>query len=202
MGGLLCLVLAACRTIHDVKVDAISAPQHGSGGAYRLTLQLPAGAQGPPELQAEVAARIRTALARRGYFEAPPGAEADIEISASHGVGPAQMKFRYKARDMLGIDLWGKVPPKGGAEAITVHEKFLKLTARVPAQDAGAASAGGPEVWSVHVSVEDEGTEFEPCLAALFAVLTDHIGDHSSSEKTVRISTEEAKRTAAEMSGP
>ncbi len=200
-GGLLCLALSACRTVYDVKVDAISAPQHGSGEAYRLALHPPAGAQGTPELQAAVAEQIRTALAQRGYFEAPEGTEARLLITASYGAGPAQLKFRYKARDMLGIDLWGKMPPKGGAEPITVYEKFMSLTARAPDQDAGGASAGGPEVWSVHVSVEDESGLLEPYLAVLAAALVDHIGEHSPGEKTVRIRAEGAKRTT-EQGGP
>ncbi len=195
LGG---LATTSCRTVHDIKVDAISASARPSGQAYRLIVQQPANLSVSEESQAGVTARIRTALARRGFHEAPAGTAPDIEITAAHGVGPAQLKFRYKPRDMLGIDLWGKLPPKGGAEPITVFEKYLKLSAHEATRSVGQR---GEEVWSVHVSVEDEGKELEACLDALIAVLTDHIGEHVPAETMVRIKAEDASRSARHSPG-
>lgn len=189
------LSLAGCQTVHEVTVDAISDPAAVHGEAYRLNISRAHGAPVDPVLHEKLSDYIRAALATRGYYEAQGGVVPAVEIEVSYGVGPDQLRFRYKPRDMLAIDLWGKLPPKGGAVPIRVHEKFLKVTARsVPRTSGGRAVERGQEIWSVNITLEDESPELGPYVAALTTAFLDYVGRDAEEEERIKIKETHAQR--------
>ncbi len=188
------LLFGGCQTIHEVKVDAIRDPRAGPPASYQLVVAAPTGDS--PGLAALVERSVRAGLAARGCFAAPAGTLPDQIIAVSYGVGPARLAYVYKARDMLTIDLWGKIPPKGGAVPLEVREKYLRLSARAPAP---AGSAPAPELWSVHLVVEDEDKDFAASLPALATALLDYIGEHNAAETTMKIKEGDARRALREL---
>lgn len=183
-----------CQTVYEVKVDAINDPRASKGVAYRLKIA-PSAASAVSA--GEVEKCVRAALGARGYFEAAEGVPPEQVVEIEYGVGPARLAYIYKPRDMLTIDLWGKEPPKGGAVPVEVREKYLRVTARAVAPRDGKSPA--PEVWSVHLGVDDEGKEFAPCLPALATALVDYVGEHADSEKTLRIKEGDARKSVREL---
>lgn len=192
-GAVLCF-LGGCQTIYEVKVDAINDPRAAKGVIYELRIKPPdpTGTDGN-----DVMRYVRAALAARGYVEAEKGVSAEQVVEVDYGVGPARLGYIYKPRDMLTIDLWGKEPPKGGAVPVELREKYLRVTARSTAPRSRNTPA--PEVWSVHLVVEDEGKEFTPYLPALAAALVDYIGEHAAAEMILKIKEADALKSVQEL---
>ncbi|HYC71837.1 MAG TPA: hypothetical protein VEB66_11560 [Opitutaceae bacterium] len=182
---------AGCRTVHEVKIDAISDAGKPLGQLCRLELRPGPTADEP--LLRRVAAHVEHALALNGIGIAPVGTKPDVVIQVEAGVGPAQRKFVYEAT----VEPQYRVGRKD-RKMIQVHEKYLRVSAREPHP---AGHAPGPEIWSVNVGVEDESPALAPYLPALTAALIDHIGDHASEEKVVRIPENHAKRAVGMVPG-
>ena len=194
--ALLLLVLTGCQTVHSVKVDAINDPSKATGTAYRLEMFDPTGSQSE-EVGAMVQSIVRDALGARGMYETPRGVPPDIVITAEYGVGPGQMQIQYNSGATI-LTSMGAVGG-GSAKPVLVHEKFIKLTARLPGQaapvPAGPTRRGsqkrGEEIWSVQVSVEDERKELPRYLPVLASVMVDYIGTNTGEEKHLQV--DEAK---------
>lgn len=181
LGALFC---AGCQTVHEVKIDAISDASRPRGQLSRLEIR--PGPRADEDLLRQVATHVEHALALNGIAVAPPGAEPDVVIRVEAGVGPGQRKFVYDAT----------VEPKyrvsrRDRKMIVVHEKFIRLSARELDRRGHSTRA---EIWSVNVGVEDESVDLAPYLPALTAALIDHIGEHATEEKVVKIPEAEAKR--------
>ena len=187
----LCLLLAGCQTVHEVKLDAIRNPALPAGEAYRLVV-LPTRPAADPALAAKVGDLVRQVLASRGMYEAPAGSSPEAVIFLETGVGPGQRKFVYSAT----VEPHYRVSRKDRRQVI-VHEKFIKLSAREPARESGRGR--GEELWSVHVLVEDEKDELAPYLPVLTAALVDHIDDNFDEEKTIRIRDTDARAAVDEL---
>lgn len=192
-GAGLCF-LGGCQTVYEVKVDAINDPQAAKGVIYELRIKPPASTETEGN---DVIRCVRAALAARGYVEAGTGVSAEQIVEVDFGVGPARLGYIYKPRDMLTIDLWGKEPPKGGAVPVELREKYLRVTARSTAPRNRDTTA--PEVWSVHLVVEDEGKEFTPYLPALAAALVDYIGEHAAAEMILKIKEADALKSVQQL---
>jgi hypothetical protein len=178
------VLAAGCRTIHEVKIDAISDPSKPVGQLSRLELR--PGPHADEAVLREVAAHVEHALSLNGIAVAPPGAKPDILIRVEAGVGPAQRKFVYDAT----VEPKHRISRKD-RKMIYVREKYIRLSAREPEQGTNSPRA---EIWSVNVAVEDESEELSPYLAALTAALIDHIGDDASEEKVIKIPEAQAQR--------
>lgn len=190
------LVVTGCQTVHNVKVDAINDPSKATGTAYRLEMFDPTGSQSE-EVGAMVQTIVRDALGARGMFEAPRSVSPDIVITAEYGVGPGQMQIQYNSGATI-LTSMGAVGG-GSAKPVLVHEKFIKLTARLPGQPPPATAPPvrrggqkrGEEIWSVQVSVEDERKELPRYLPVLASVVVDYIGANTGEEKHLQV--DEAK---------
>lgn len=196
------LGISGCQGPHQVKVDAISHPRKVPGSAYVLDLRDPV-AGSAPEVRAQALAEIRAALAARGLYESPAGAQPDLLVQCEYGVGPGHMIIEYKPRDMLAIDYWGKLPPNGGATPVLVYDKFLKLTAREPARAEPSAVPPsrpassptsppsplipGEELWSVHLTIEDPRNELAPYLPVLATASVNYIAANPGAEIVVKL---------------
>ncbi len=179
-------LLAGCQTLHDVKIDSINNPAKPLGVSYRLEMLDPTGSQAD-SVTAQAHASVRSALAARGMYEAPPNAPADMVITAEYGIGPGQMKIVYRASDPT-LGGLGRGTPK----PILVFEKFIKLTAREPVPEgAGRDRRGraprGEELWGLQVSVEDEERELAPYLPVLASTSIDYIGTNTGAEVHILI---------------
>ena len=185
----LVLSLTGCRTIHEVKIDAISDPSKPTGTAYRLEVNEPTGGIEKETID-QAAAGVRRALAAKGMYEAPASTKPDIVIFMEAGVGPGQMKIVYQSSgDPFGAERRSPRP-------MLVHEKYIKLSAREPVPVETAPAAGnrdrrtrqskqGAEVWNVHVGVEDPKKDLGPYIAILTTASVDYIGTNSGQEKTL-----------------
>ncbi len=186
---ILVLSLTGCRTIHEVKIDAISDPTKSTGTAYRLEVNEPAGGVEKETID-QAAEGVRRALASKGMYEAPANAQPDIVIFMEAGVGPGQMKIVYQSSgDAFGAERRSPRP-------MLVHEKYIKLSAREPVPVETAPATGnrdrrarqskqGAEVWNVHVGVEDPKKDLGPYIAILTTASVDYIGTNSGQEKTL-----------------
>ncbi|HYC71677.1 MAG TPA: hypothetical protein VEB66_10750 [Opitutaceae bacterium] len=198
--------LSGCKTIHSVKIDAINNPAKSLGTSYRLEMNDPSGSQ-PEEVAQDARVLVKSALAARGMYEAPPNGAAEMVITAEYGVGPGQMKIVYKPSDssLGGIATLGRGSPK----PILVFEKYIKLTAREaaaapPEPRAGGRRASAPrgeELWSLTVSVEDEKKDLGPYLAVLASTSVDYIGANSGSELHVAVDASTAEGNLRRRSG-
>jgi hypothetical protein len=177
-------LISGCRTIHEVKIDAISDPSKPVGQMSRLEIR--PGPQADEAVLRQVAAHVEHALSLNGIAIAPEGTKPDVLIRVEAGVGPAQRKFVYDAT----VEPKHRVSRKD-RRMIYVHEKYIRLSAREPDQGPTAART---EIWSVNVAVEDESVELSPYLPALTAALIDHIGDDASEEKILRIPQTQAQK--------
>lgn len=192
-------LLSGCRTIHEVKIDAINDPARPMGASYRLDLRDPSGSV-DKDLGAQAARDIRDALAARGLYEAPPGASPDMVIDAEFGIGPGQMKIIYRSRDALGGGLMS--PRTGGSEAkpILVFEKYIKLSARQATPEDLQPGPGnrrnrGEEIWSLTVSIEDATKDLGPYLDILASSSIGYIGTNTGAEKTIEVDDGIARAT-------
>lgn len=197
------LLLGGCRTIYEVKIDAINDQTKPLGTSYRLEMYDPTGSQ-EDKIAMQAEQFVRTALASRGMYEAPRSVRPDMVITAEYGMGPGQMKIVYTASH--GTSMIGP-PTMGGSTAkpVMVFEKFLRITARAPV-DPGATQAPRPpqtgarpggnrparavrgeELWNVNVSIEDPKKDLGAVLEVLAAASIDHIGGNTGEEIYVKI---------------
>lgn len=189
LAALAVLVLTGCQSPLQVKVDAISDPGRPAGPAYRLVMRDPPAGRAEHLLPMAVE-QVKSALAARGLHECPAGVAPDVVIVCEYGVGPGHTKMEYQPRDMLTIDYWGTLPPNGGATPVLVFDKYLKLTARAASPESAPAAHGesGPELWSVHLTIEDRRDELAPYLPLLARASIDYIGTNPGEERTVELS--------------
>jgi hypothetical protein len=168
------LAFAGCTSQVEMTVDAIRGTTMPALYSYRLEPTNRAGGV-PPELWPRVLAAVRQALAYQGCFEAPTGSAPDQHILIEAGVGPATRKIVYDAT----VEPHYRIG-RNDRKLIFVHEKYVRLSAR-------RGSPTGEELWSVHVSVEDELKSFEPRLAVLAVALAEHAGDRAFEEKRITV---------------
>ncbi|MGH8020063.1 MAG: hypothetical protein ACREIA_17650 [Opitutaceae bacterium] len=119
----------------------------------------------------EIARHVRTALSSKGLYEAPEGVAPEITIEIDFGIDPVGRTVEtvvWETED--GYDYHRKT--------ITVHEKFLRITAREAGRTQG--ESGAREVWSVYVTNEDESDDPEAYALLLVAAAMDAIGDNTA----------------------
>jgi hypothetical protein len=179
-------LLFGCTTVHEVTVDAIRDSAASDDASYRLAVAH-GTARPTPEPMEEVLLSVREALATIGAYEAPAGVAPQQIIHVEAGVGPGHRKIVYEAT----VEPLYSVSRKDRKQIIA-HEKYIRLSAREPVPP--GATTQGRELWSVHVSIDDDGRELAPYLPVLSAALRDHIADQSPEEKTILIKESGVRR--------
>ena len=212
---LLSFFFPGCATTYEFKVDAISQPGAATGQTFSLTTrQTDAAADKETSLRDKEAAEfVRAALVAKGLREAAaPG--ADVTIALDYGSERPRRRTE-RASAPVYAQTYGGVryaqvavrtddgrtgvrtiaiaePPRteligfqDHVAHVTVREKFLRLSAR----DTKSAT----EVWSVHVSIEDESSDLRKYLPLLAGVAADYIGKDTRTQQTVEITEKEKK---------
>jgi hypothetical protein len=213
------LLLGACATTHQVKIDSLAKPNAEEAISYEIRNRNPLVTEDSLRYQ-EAANFVRTALSGKGMYEAPPGVSPDLVVDLDYGLGPPQSRRETVSepvyitipgqirteRVQVGTDSQGRPiyqtitvqdPPTtefaGFREyqiTVTVYEKYLKLTAR---ENAPPVEGRPPtEVWTVDVISEGESRDLRKHLPVLAAASIDYIGRDSEGQKTVRIKDSDA----------
>jgi hypothetical protein len=211
---------SGCATTYEVKVDAISKPPETPKeiASYKIRNKNPS--VGEDSLRHKEAAQyIKTALSGKGLYEAPNAQSADMIVDVDYGMEPPRVKFekvsvpiyaqvgggvRYMqvpVTDSKGNTSYRSVavyePPRteliGYEEVprpVVVYEKYLRVSARENRQ----AREGRPptEIWSVHVSAEDESKDLRKYIPVMAAATIDHIGTNTKADKTITVSEKDS----------
>jgi hypothetical protein len=215
LAGIVVLALfwGGCATTHQVTVNAIAHPEKPSGTSYRVVTR----GGGDPEgnlRDEEVVRYVKTALSGRGLYEAPNPEAAEMVVEVDYGVEPPRTKFQQTSAPIyvrtgggvtttvvpvIGPD--GRVsyrriavyePPRNELVGfdervvpVTVYEKYLRISAR---ENRPYSEDNPPaELWSVHVSNEDESKDIRARLPILASAAIDFIGVNTEKDKTVRM---------------
>ena len=186
IASMACLGLAGCATVHEVTVDAIRDPTAIPGASYRL--EVVRGAQPmADEVDEALQRHVRAALASTGAHEAPVGVAPQQVVFVEAGVGPGHRKIVYEAT----VEPQYRVSRKDRKQIIA-YEKYLRISARESAsRDSGQL---GRELWSVHVSVDDESKELGPYLTILAAAVLDHVDYQAPEERVILIKENDARK--------
>lgn len=207
------VALGGCASPYEVTVDSISKPAAAQSQSYKIKSKDPR--LGEESLRYREAAEfVRTALSGKGLYEAPSEAKADMIVELEYGVDSPRTKIERVSVPVYaqvgGGVRYETVPvtdPRGNASLRTVavydpprneligydevprqvmiYEKYLRLTAR----ENKAAAEGRPpsEIWSVHVSAEDESKDLRRYLPVMASASIDYIGTDSNNQKVVKI---------------
>jgi hypothetical protein len=159
---------------------------------------------------ARAAADIRTALSSKGLFEAPAGVAPQFEVEIDFGLeGPVQKTLTHtepvyvsassapRSPGSRGADDFGSagLPRKIGERTVTttvtVHRKFLRLTARaVRARDDDQPR---PVLWSVVVTNEDESDDLVRYIRLMAAAAMDVIDKDTGAERRVVLTNHDGR---------
>lgn len=210
------LWVAGCASSgYEVKVDAISQPPAATASAQSYKIKSKDPRLGDESLRYREAAEfVRTALSGKGLYEAPSEAKADMIVELDYGLDAPRSKIesvsvpvyaqvgggvRYET--VPTTDARGNVSMRTVAvyeaprseligynemmQRVAVYEKYLRLTAR----ENKPSNEGRPpsELWSVHVSAEDESKDLRKYLPVMASASIDYIGKDSTSQQIVKV---------------
>jgi hypothetical protein len=211
------LLIAGCAApSHLVRVDAINDP------AATPALRTYNIASGSKDLDAstlqfrEAASLLRSALARRGYTEAPVSADAALQITLAYGIGQPETRTVTHSMPVyaeLGggrvqtvtktTDSTGKTSTTtqtrivpGRYERVgndittstyTLYPKHLALSAR----ETGGLSANTPEVWSATAYYQSASPDVRGDLPILMMALEPYLGENTGRVIDVKIIEQE-----------
>jgi hypothetical protein len=190
------LGLAGCAT-YEVKVDAI-ARSGGTGNepaSFRIRNVTPGLANDGLRFR-ETAAQIKTALASRGFWEAPASRTPQVFVDVAFGVDAPRTRLEEDDRPVFAArrDLPGAGPadafetapasPATGGKDVVGFDPVLRRTIVYPkhlsvvCRESASRVAGKPplELWSVDATIEDESKNLREYLPALTAAVMTKIG--------------------------
>jgi hypothetical protein len=205
---------------YRVKVDSISKPPAEAAEAQSYTLKSKDPRLGPESLRyREAAGFVRTALSGKGLYEAPNTEQADVVVELEFGMDTPRTQtatvstpiyaqvgggVRYDTvpvTDAKGVTTTRTVavyqPPRSELvdyqnlpQAVTIYEKYLRLTAREnkPAVEGQPAA----ELWSVQVTAEDESKDLRKYLPIMASASIDYIGKDSANSQQVKVKEDSA----------
>ncbi|MEO5960282.1 MAG: hypothetical protein ABIZ49_13255 [Opitutaceae bacterium] len=209
------LIASGCNTssTHAIKVDAIAKPTAGEAQSYRIKSKDPR--LGEENLRyREAADFIKTALSGKGMYEATADDRADVIVELEYGLDAPRTKLesrsvpiyaqvgggvRYETiptTDSRGNTTMRSVavyePPRSELVGydemmgqVTIYEKYLRITARE--NKASNEGRPPPELWSVHVSAEDESKDLRKYLPVMASATIEYIGKDSTNQKVVKV---------------
>lgn len=192
-----------CSSQYRFAVDAVrQSPASLPRQSYRLVDARPASEPGDPAFQ-QLAADVHTALSSKGLYEAPAGLTPDIVVEVDYGMSAPIHRQCSRTETVMAVMTpgWssglnrGFVPgtPGGPQQYLgtrevpyveTTYLKFLRLTARELAPDTGGAL--GRQVWSLHVTNDDESKDLPHYAHLMVAAAMDYIDqDHAEVRRVV-----------------
>jgi hypothetical protein len=162
-----------CSTTYRFKVDAVQGGVAAEEArSFRLASADPESVDGDPATE-RLAGHVRTALSSKGLFEAPQGTEPDMHVEFDFGVDVGGREVETMVWETTDGYEYRR-------RTVVVHDKFLRITAREPAEGEGAG--GGRELWSVYVTNEDAETDPDRYALLLVSVAMDAIGVQTAGE--------------------
>lgn len=205
--GPIVLVLAAlwlggCASVYEVRVDAMSRVSGVSPGGTSFAIIDRAGTGNGSLRQNEIAGLMRTALSAHGLYEASVD-KAEMIVEISYGMDPEKRtETIYQeivfGRPTLPSERIGQ-PPEGVARAMIGYEqmvstevsrlKHISICAR--ANRAETDESPSPDVWRVHVSIENESADLRGHLPILISGAMDFIGRTSDGEITFTLRSDD-----------
>jgi hypothetical protein len=162
----------------------------------------------------EAAQYVKTALSGKGFYEASSPATAEMVVEVDFGIDAPKTKMeqtsvpvyaqtgggvRYKQIAVQGAGggtSFRTIPVYDAPQAeligyedvimpVTVYEKYLRVSARENKEiSEGKVPA---EIWSVHVSTEDESKDLRKYLPLLASASVGYIGKDSNTEQTIKL---------------
>jgi hypothetical protein len=217
------LLLSGCATSYRFKVDAIKnqdIPEEKK--SYRVVSANPEVSEDDLRFQ-EAAEYVKTALSSKGMYEAPPGTEADLTVEIDFGMEEPRTKYTTVSEPIYAVTggtmrtvmvavkdpATGKVsyipqvvydPPtreiigyQDRVIAITVYEKYMRITARETPEEAGDRPPR--EAWSVYVSNEDENSDLREYVPLMVSAAMDEINSSTTAQKEVVLNKNDERVT-------
>ncbi len=162
----------------------------------------------------EAAQYVKTALSGKGFYEASSPATAEMIVEVDFGIDAPKTKMEETSVPIYAQTGGGvryeqvAVQSPGGGVSfrtipvydapsaqlvgyedvivpVTVYEKYLRMSARENKEIAeGKAPA---EIWSIHVSTEDESKDLRKYLPLLASASVNYIGKDSNAEQTIKL---------------
>src|SRR4051812_9426435 len=206
------LLLAACNSTYQVKVDAVAKPDSEQSIAYQITTNNPD--LDPESLRFKEAERfVKTALSGKGLYEAPKPEMADMVVNLDYGISPPKVTLEQRSEpvyrmvpgpiyyqtvlvgtDKNGSPVYSTVAYQGPdtqqyvgdreyTETVVTYEKYLRLSAR---ENKPAAEGQPPaNIWTVDVSTEGENRDLRKALPVLAAATIEYVNKDTQGEKTI-----------------
>jgi hypothetical protein len=118
---------------------------------------------------------LRQALATRGMFPAPGPQHAGVHLDVQYGTGPSRIEVTEVTNPSLGLHK--------AVRAEQVREKYFRMTARTPAAD-GAAGSAGEILWNVEVRNYDDRGDIRRYLPIMIAVAAEWAAKNTHGRRT------------------
>jgi hypothetical protein len=209
-------LLSGCATTTPVQVDSLAKPGAvaPASASYELQSKNPELSEDSLRFK-EAAGFIKTALASKGLYEAPPNTKPDLIVEVDYGVNSPERRVEIVQEPVyrmvpgeprlqpmqVGVDKEGRPviaavlvegPPsyefegyKARRELVISYEKYLRLTAR--ATEAPVEGQPRPEIWTIDVTSAGESRDLRQNLPVLAAATTGYIGKDSKGQQTITI---------------
>lgn len=220
-GILVALLMQACNTTYEMKVDAIKNPFpiDPDADSYVLIPRDPATDTSDLRYQ-ETANWIRTALSGKGLYEALDPLDADMVIEVDYGMepprqevvvievpeyrtirGPGSYQTRTVRDPKTGVvsTIRIYIPGPVRQELVGYSQRSRTITINekymvlTAKQNKLAESGDAPaeELWSVTVKNEDSSTDLREYLPIMASAATDYIGEDTQKAQTVRLKSDD-----------
>jgi hypothetical protein len=208
------LLLSACASTYEMKVDALTRPKVDSAASYKIVNRNPTIDTDTLRYK-EVEKAVKTALSGKGMFEAPSAEKADLIVNLDYGINPPKVTEEERKNPIFlstpgqmrsevvqtGTDRQGnpiytniitQEPPRTeyvGDEnflvPVVTYEKYLRLSAR---ENKPAVEGKQPlEVWSIDVTSEGSSNNLRKYIPLMAAATIGYIGKDTSGEKKVKL---------------
>jgi hypothetical protein len=218
-GSGLAMLLGACATTYEVKINSIAHPEKPVGTSYRIVTK---NGQDPrSDLRTQEAVDyVKTALSGRGMYESPNPDKAEVVVEVDYDVEPPRVKFEHTSVPVyarVGGSMRSVVVPVRDASGrinqrsvtvfepptvelvgyeervipVVVYEKYLRVSARenVPYNEEQPPA----QLWSVHASHEDDKNDIRADLPVLASAVVDYIGVTTQKDQTLRLKKDSAE---------
>lgn len=207
------LLLSGCATTYRFKVDAIKnqeVPEEKQ--SYRVVSANPEMDEEDLRFK-EATDYVRTALSSKGLYEAPTGDDSQMNVELDFGIEEPKVQYHTISEPVYALVGGGTrtivVPVRDPATgrvtyvtqviydppqrqlvgfqdrviAVQVYEKYLRITARETADEAGDRPPR--ELWSVYVSNEDENSDLRTYVPLMVSAAMDSINQNATSQKEI-----------------
>ncbi len=213
---LLALVLGGgcATTSHTFKVNAMKNPEVEEGRSYRIVSSHKNTVDETDSQFQEVSEYVKTALAGKGYYEAPEAEDAELTIDIAYGTAPPNISFKTvkntaapgSIHNPIGSRTGGVSPryprgrihpasttpmgqpthtPQNEIVPVTTYEKYLQITA--VDNRTGESFEDSPHAWQVTVKNRDESDDLDKYLPLMAAASIAYVGEKTESQEVITV---------------